>query len=108
MIPQLFPLMGARQLKVVTWYSSRYGVHNLPHPLSKHMLKLLQSILWKREMRRLQRELGDSPTAQKIEETIARGYNQFLIDNREVIAEEDELRKQRQDIQRMKKELRRR
>jgi len=72
------------------------------------MLKLLQSILWKREMRRLQRELGDSPTAQKIEETIARGYNQFLIDNREVIAEEDELRKQRQEIERMKKELRRR
>ena len=72
------------------------------------MLKLIQSILWKREMRRLQRELGDSPTAKKIEETIARGYNQFLIDNREVIAEEYELRKQRQEIERMKKELRRR
>jgi hypothetical protein len=62
--------------------------------------------MWKREMRRLQRELGDSDSARKIKETIARGYDQFLMDNREVIAEEIELFKQRQEIERMKKELR--
>ena len=72
------------------------------------MLKALQAILWKREMRRLQRELGDSPSAEKIDEIIARGYDQFLLDNREVIAEENELRKQRQEIEKMKKELLRR
>jgi hypothetical protein len=69
------------------------------------MLKFLQSIMWKREMRRLQRELGDSPEAKKIEQIIARGYNQFLIDNREVIAEEYEIRKERQEIERLRKEL---
>jgi hypothetical protein len=60
---------------------------------------------WLREMRKLKRELGSSPVAKQIDQVIADGYEHFVEQNREVIEEELELKRQRRDIERMKKEL---
>lgn len=60
---------------------------------------------WLREMRKLKRELGPSPSASQIDQIIADGYERFLERNREVIEEELELQEQRREIDRMKKEL---
>lgn len=61
--------------------------------------------IWLKEMRRLKRELGSSPTAKKIDQTIADGYDVFVERNRDAIEEEIELQQQRRDIAQMKKEL---
>src|SRR6266404_738009 len=52
---------------------------------------------WLREMRKLKRELGSSPVAKQIDQVIADGYEHFAEQNREVIEEELELKKQRRD-----------
>ena len=60
---------------------------------------------WLREMRKLKRELGSSPSAKQMDQIIADGYERFVERNREVIEEELELERQRREIGRMKKEL---
>lgn len=60
---------------------------------------------WLREMRKLKRELGTSPSAKQIDQIIADGYEHCLERNRDVIEEELELERQRREISRMKKEL---
>ena len=60
---------------------------------------------WLKEMRKLKRELGSSPSAKQMDQVIADGYERFVERNREVIEEELELERQRREIGRMKKEL---
>lgn len=60
---------------------------------------------WLREMRKLKRELGSSPSAKQMDQIIADGYERFVEQNREVIEEELELRRQRREIDRGWKEL---
>jgi hypothetical protein len=67
------------------------------------MRKLKRS--WLKAMRDLKRELGSGPSAKQIDQTIADGYERFVERNREAIEEELELRAQRREIDRMKKDL---
>ena len=60
---------------------------------------------WLKAMRDLKRELGSSPAAKQIDQTIADGYERFLERNRGVIEEELELRSQRREIDQGFKDL---